>query len=250
MSTHKRFWEIDVLRTVAVAMMVTFHALYLLEFFGIRNTGVLGACPYEFWWCFPRVTGGMFIFLAGVSLTISQARGKRISGFMMRGLKIFGCGMAITLITLLISRTDWVRFGILHFFGIAFILAPFFLGFRFINLIVGVAAMTLGICLQGVSLDLPWLLWLIPHSFTTWDYWPLLPWFGLLLVGMFAGKMSYPEGNRRFPVPEFSNRVTSALTLPGRHPLAAYFAQWPLIIGVLLALYPANVLPYFPPLPF
>jgi len=251
MSTHKRFWEIDLLRTVAIVMMITFHVLYLLNYFNIHHTGVPGM-PYGFWWWFPRVTGGTFIFVAGVSLTITYSRSKRISGFMLRGLKILAWGMGITLITWLISREGYVRFGILHFFGIAFILAPFFLRFRFINLILGAALMAIGIYLGGISFDFPWLLWLglMPRGFWTLDYWPLLPWFGLFLVGMFFGKILYPQGNRRFNIHEFSNPVTSALTLPGRHPLVIYLAQWPIVIGVLLLLFPANVLPYFPHFPF
>ncbi len=249
MSTHKRFWEIDLLRTVAIAMMITFHTLYLLQYFYIHNTGVPGM-PYGFWWWFPRVTGGTFIFVAGVSLTISQARSRTMSSFLLRGLKILAWGMGITLITWLISREGYVRFGILHFFGIAFILAPFFLRFRFINLILGAALMAIGIYLQvqGIYFDFPWLLWLglMPRGFWTLDYWPLLPWFGLFLVGMFCGKMLYPQGNRRFNIHEFNDPVTSALTLPGRHPLVIYLAQWPIVIGVLFALYPDKLLPHLP----
>ena len=246
-STYKRFWEIDLLRTVAIVMMITFHELYLLNYFNIHNTGVPGV-NYGFWWWFPRVTAGTFIFLAGVSLTITYSRGKRMSGFLLRGLKIFGWGMALTLITLLISRTEYIRFGILHFFGIVFILAPFFLRFRFINLILGTALLAAGIYLWGTSFDFPWLLWLglKPHHFYTLDYFPLLPWFGIFLFGMFFGKILYPQGNRRFNIHEFNDPVTSALTLPGRHPLVIYFAKLPIIIGVLLVLYPDKIVPYFP----
>jgi uncharacterized membrane protein len=101
---------------------------------------------------------------------------------------------------------------------------------------------------QRILVDFPWLLWLglMPRGFWTMDYWPLLPWFGLFLVGMFCGKVLYPQGNRQFNIHEFNDPVTSALTLPGRHPLVIYLAQWPVVIGVLLLLFPANVLPYFP----
>jgi uncharacterized membrane protein len=251
--TRRRYWEIDLLRTLAIVMMVTFHSLYLLNYFHIQSTGVPGA--YQgFWWWFPRVTGGTFIFLAGLSLTITRSRGKNMSKFMLRGLEIFGWGMGITLITWLISRTDYVRFGILHFFGIAFVLAPFFLRFRFVNLALGIALVAAGVYLQShnVLVDFPWLLWLglMPHGFYTMDYWPVLPWFGVFLFGMFCGKMLYPRGNRLFSIHEFDDPITSALTFPGRHPLVIYLAQWPAIIGILLLLYPARVLPYFPPFPF
>lgn len=251
-SIYKRFWEIDLLRTVAIVMMITFHVLYLLNYFNIQHTGVPGV-QYGFWWWFPRVTGGTFIFAAGISLTIAYSRSRRTSGFLLRGLKIFTWGMGITLLTWLVARDEYVRFGILHFFGIAFILAPFFLKFRFMNLIVGAALMVVGIYLQYLQeqmilVDFPWLFWLglMPQGFRTLDYWPLLPWLGLFLVGMFFGKILYPQGNRRFNIHEFNDPVTSALTLPGRHPLVIYLAQWPIVIGILLALYPTKVLPYFP----
>jgi uncharacterized membrane protein len=252
-STHKRFWEIDVVRTVAIIIMIVFDVFYVLNYLGIHNTGVPG--PYKgFWWwsSIPNeVNASVFIFLAGVSLTISQARAsKKMSSFMLRGLKIFGWGMVITLLTWLIAPDEYVRFGILHFFGIAFILAPFFLRFRFINLILGAALMALGIYLleQRVFVDFPWLLWLglMPHGFRTIDYFPLLPWFGLFLVGMFGGKMLYPQGNRRFSIPDFSHPVASVLTFPGRHPLVMYIAHWPILIGIIFALYPDKVLPYLP----
>jgi len=133
-------------------MMITFHSLYLLNYFDVYNTGVPGA-QYGFWSWFARMTGGLFIFLAGVSLTITHSESRRISGFLLRGLKIFGWGMAITGITWLISRTGYVRFGILHFFGVAFILAPLFFRFRFINLILGIALLATGVYLWGRSFD-------------------------------------------------------------------------------------------------
>jgi uncharacterized membrane protein len=244
-STHKRFWEIDLLRTVAVTIMIVFDVLFVLNYLGIQNTGVPGPY-YGFWWWITRVNVSVFVFLAGISLTISHSRGKAMTGFMLRGLKIFGWGMVITLLTWLIAPDEYVRFGILHFFGIAFILAPLFLRFRYINLILGVAVMAIGIYLieQRIFVDSPWLLWLMPYSFSTMDYWPLVPWFGLFLVGMFGGKMLYPQGNRSFHIPEFSHPVASALTFPGRHPLVMYIAHWPILIGIMFALFPDKILPY------
>ena len=242
---RNRFWEIDLLRTIAIVGMITFHTLDLLYYFNLYPTNILYG---PWWWSTRAVNAGMFIFLAGVALTITYSRGGKISGFMLRGLKIFGCGMALTLITLLISRTEYIRFGILHFFGIAFILAPFFARFRFINLVLGIALIALRFYLveQGGLVDIPWLLWLVPYGFRTFDYWPLVPYFGIFLVGMFFGKILYPQGNRRVNIHEFNDPVTSALTFPGRHPLVIYLAQWPAIIGILLLLFPANVLPHFP----
>ena len=242
---HKRFWEIDLVRTVAILGLLNFHTHEVLYYFDLIHNPL----RYGVWYWVRLVNAGLFIFPAGVALTIAYSRGKRMSSFMLRGLQIFGLGMVITLLSLLVVPDQYVRFGILHFFGIAFILVPFFLRFRYINLILGAALMAIGIYLleQNVLVDFPWLLWLglRPHHFHTLDYFPLLPWFGLFLVGMFFGKILYPQGNRRFNIHELNDPVTSALTLPGRHPLVIYFAKLPIIIGVLLALYPDKVLPHF-----
>jgi len=245
-----RFWEIDALRTNAILVMIAYHTLLLIDYFGIQQTQQY---LYPRFWLWFTFGGGTFIFLAGVSLTIAYFRSKRTKPFMIRGAKIFALGMGITLVTWLISRPDYVQFGVLHFFGIAFILAPFFLRFRFINLILGISLMILGFYLQSTRFDFPWLFWLglMPHGFgSVMDYMPLLPWFGLFLAGMFFGKILYPQGNRRLHIRDFNNRIVSALTLPGRHPLGIYLAQWPAIVGILLILFPANLRPYFPPLPF
>jgi uncharacterized membrane protein len=243
-SRHKRFWEIDLVRTVALLGLLFFHTRELLYHFDLCAEPLRSGM----WFWIRAANCGLFIFPAGMALIIAYSRGKRMSSFMLRGLKIFGLGMLITLLSLLVVPDEYVLFGILHFFGIAFILAPFFLRFRYINLIVGVALMAVGIYLleQRIFVDFSWLLWLVPYAFRTLDYWPLVPWFGIFLVGMFFGKILYPQGNRRFNIPEFSSPVASGFMLLGRHPLVVYLAHLPILIGIIFALYPDKILPYLP----
>jgi len=246
---QRRFWEIDLARTIAIVLMITFHALYVPYYLGIART--MTVTHLGFWWWFPRLTAaGPFIFLAGLSLPISQTRSKTISSFVLRGIKILALGMLISLLTWLVSRDGYVRFGILHFFGIAFMIGHFFLRFRFINLVLGLALVGTGVYLEvtRIAFDFPWLLWLglRPRGVAMMDYVPLLPWFGFFLLGMFCGKMLYPQGKRRFNILELDDPVTRALTLPGRHPLVLYVAQWPAILGILFLLYPDKLIPYLP----
>ena len=245
----RRLWEIDLARTLAVVLMVTFHALYVPYYLGIAQT--MTVTHLGFWWWFPRLTAaGPFIFLAGLSLPISQTRSKTASSFVLRGIKIFALGVLISVLTWLVSRDGYVRFGILHFFGIAFIIGHFFLRFRFVNLILGLALVGAGLYLEvtRTAFDFPWLLWLglRPRGVGMMDYVPLLPWFGFFLLGMFCSQMLYPQGERRFRMPELDHPLTRALTLPGRHSLVLYVAQWPAILGMLLLLYPDKLIPFLP----
>lgn len=243
---RSRFWEIDLLRTNAIVVMIAYHTILLIDYFGIRQTTQYLYPWFPLWFTFG---GGTFIFLAGASVTIAHSRSRKIWPFVRRGLQIFAMGMGLTLVTWLIPGPDYVQFGVLHFFGIAFMIAPFFLRFRWTNLVLGIALMVIGFYLKEIRFDFPWLFWLglMPHGFgSVMDYMPLLPWFGLFLAGMFFGKILYPQGNRRFDVPDFNDKVVSALTLPGRHPLVIYLAQWPAIIAALLVVFPTYVRPYFP----
>lgn len=241
LGTHRRFWEIDLVRTIALLGLLFFHTRELLYYFDLvvepLRTGV--------WFWIRAANCGLFIFPAGMALTISYSRGKSMSGFVRRGLMLFGLGMLLTVLSLLVVPNQYVRFGILHFFGIAFILVPFFMRFRYINLIIGTVVMAIGtyLIVERIFVDLPWLLWLVPYSFRSLDYWPLVPWFGIFLLGMFFGKILYPQGNRRYNIRELRNPVASGVMLLGRHPLVIYLAHLPVLIGIIFALFPDKILP-------
>lgn len=241
---YKRFWEIDSLRGIAITMMVTFHVLFHLDYFRIADINVQSG----FWWWFARVTAGTFIFLAGLSLTISHSRTQKLSKFCLRGLKVFFWGLAITLVTYIAVGDEYVRFGILHFIGVAIILGYFLARFRFINLILGIACIVGGIYLKGLVFSFPWLLWLglKPENFSTIDYFPLLPWFGVFLLGMFFGKLLYPEGARSFKLKEFNNPATKSLGFLGRHSLLIYLVHQPIALAILFALYYDKMSSYLP----
>jgi len=238
-----RYWEIDVLRGIAVITMILFHTAFDLRFFGIASLEV----STGFWRVLAYATAGTFIFLVGVSLTISHARAEK-SGhafyirYLRRGLVIFTYGLCITAITWILMRPGTVVFGILHFIGAAIIIAPLFFRFRSANLLIGAGAILAGIALAGTEGPL-WLLWLGVHpaAFSSLDYVPLLPWFGLILFGIAAGKQFYPAGVRSFAI-RAEPGMLHPLTLLGRHSLLIYFLHQPIILLALSILAPGQIL--------
>jgi len=228
-----RFAEIDIARFIAILMMITFHILFDLNSFEIYDINV----ETGFLWWFARVIAGSFIFIAGISLTISYSRSRVFRRFLLRGIKIFCWGLAITLVTWLVMRESYIIFGILHFIGIAIILGFFFVRFRLINLGLGAALIVAGVFLMRTSFGFPWLLplGLMPHDFKTADYIPLLPWFGIFLIGICAGNTFYPGGERNFNPWPSAVQVTRPLAFLGRNSLLIYLVHQPLIIGILFA---------------
>lgn len=231
----QRFWEIDFLRGVAIIMMITFHFFYDLNYFGLHRINLSSG----FWWIFARMIAATFILLVGVSLTISYSRVKKLKAkkifkkYFFRGLKIFSYGLLVTLATWIFLKKGFIIFGILHFIGISIILAYPFLKFRFRNLLLGIIFILIGIYIGNFYLNSYWLIWLglTPHYFYTVDYFPIFPWFGVILIGLFLGNMLYPNGKRRLKIPDFSKfSLTKPFCFLGRNALVIYFIHQPILI--------------------
>jgi len=240
---EQRFWEIDFLRGLAIIMMVIFHLLYDLTYFGGYNLNIHSG----FWLYFARATATIFIFLVGVSLTLSFSRSGKIQNsrqklylkYLKRGLRIFSWGLIITLVTWIFLRDGFVLFGILHLIGISIILAYPFLKLRYLNLLLGIAIVSLGIHLNNFTFSFYWLVWLgfVPDHFCTVDYFPIVPWFGVILIGVFFGNLLYPDYTRKFNLWDCSNfKFIGLFCLLGRHSLAIYLVHQPILVTLLYLL--------------
>lgn len=241
---HKgRFWELDLIRGAAVVMMVIFHLAYDLNFFGVYKLDIYSG----FWFCLARITAGLFILLAGVSLVLiaSKTGHKELPiKFFERGIKIFSIGLAITAATYLLIGRGFIIFGILHFIGLSIIIAYPFLGLKKLNVAIGIIIIAAGLYLQNLSFGSPWLLWLglAPSGFYSVDYFPLLPWFGLILIGIYLGDVLYGGYRRSVELQDLSScPFVKPIAFLGRNSLAIYLIHQPLLISALLLLGKASI---------
>jgi uncharacterized membrane protein len=234
----KRFWEIDFLRGIAIIMMIIFHFLFDIYYFNS-----LAFNPHSgFWWGFARIAASIFIVLVGVSLTLSYSRAKQAgtaNGFpkyMKRGLKIFGLGLMISLVTWIFLPSGLIMFGVLHLIGVSVIIAYPFLRYRYLNLTLGAIFILIGIYLSTMTFDFYWLVWLgfMPKAFYTLDYFPIFSWFGVVLIGILIGNTLYKDYIRRFRLPDLSgNPLSKAFCYMGRHSLLIYLIHQPVLITLL-----------------
>jgi uncharacterized membrane protein len=235
-----RFWEIDALRGTAVVAMILYHFSYDLAYFGLFDVGFfrsgLGLNA-------GRLIGGSFIFLAGLSLTLSYRRavssqppGRSLFWkYLWRGVRIFSYGLAITFLTWIFLPKEMIVFGILHLIGASIILAYPFLGLKLPNVALAAACVAAGLYLSGF--DNAWLLWLgTDPGFFMLDYWPIFPWFGVMLLGVFAGNALYGEGRKRSASPAPQPTSTRPLAFLGRHSLLVYLVHQPILLAALLLL--------------
>ena len=233
----ERFWEIDAIRGLAILKILIFNWSFALFYLGIVF--------FEEGLMFQGAAAAVFIFLAGLSLTISYSRVKHLKTekiykkYFSRGIKILSYGLLITIITYFTFPEATIIFGILHFIAFSVILGQFFLKYNKENLYLGIILILVGLYLQTINVDYPWLLWLgfIPKGFSTFDYFPILPWFGITLLGIYFGNSLYDGGKRNFKIPKIENSfIVKVLSFLGRNSLFIYLAHQPLLILILLLL--------------
>src|SRR3989344_3584809 len=239
-----RFWQIDSARGAAVVGMVAYNWLFALVYLGISTFPINEA---QFWW-FARVIGFCFVFLAGLSLSISYAASKNAlpqkylnNKYLLRGLRVFGMGLLITLATYFYDPASTIWFGVLHLIGASILFSIPLMELKGNKTYIGLAATCIlaGIYLQQLTFDFPILLWLgfWPTGWYTFDYFPILPWYGFFLLGILAGK-NYFRGMK--PI-EYVGKFKPAISLFsffGRHSLAIYLIHQPLLLaGIKLGLF-------------
>jgi len=215
----ERFWEIDFTRGIALVMMLVSNFVTDLQFFANYAAFSL------FWWWLARITAFIFVFLVGISLNISYNKAKKegtanFSKFLKRGLFIFGLGLLITVVTYFTIPQAYIRFGVLHLIGLSIILA-----YPFMKLKRG-ASLWAGLSLIVIGLLLP------QPSFVSVDYFPLLPWFGVVLCGLYFGKLWYAKGERKFNLKHELSKKNPICFL-GRNTLWIYLIHQPIFIGIL-----------------
>lgn len=240
-----RFWEIDCLRGFAVILMLIYHFLYDLDFFGLIDVQ-LGSGLFLF---IGRGAASLFILVSGIALSISHSRGliqdskhnskykkESFSKYLKRGYKLFLMGFLLTIITWFFFPEQYIVFGILHFFGVAAVLVYPFLNYRKENLIFGLLFGLIGLYLKQKTFGFSGLLWLgfMPENFRTLDYFPIFPWFGVLLIGVFLGNTIYEGGKRQFKIPYTGqNSFFRALSWTGKYSLPIYFIHQPIFLSLL-----------------
>ncbi len=230
-----RIWEVDVLRGIAIILMVVYHLGFdLQEMSGIRNflgirfdIGSQGIIIAQYFFA------GVFVVLSGISSTLSHDN-------IRRGLKLLAVAILVTIVTYVYSPSMAIHFGILHCLAVSILLyGLLFSRSRWLPAAIG------GVAILGLGLALPSILrgaairfdWLLPFGITSptyssYDYFPLFPWFGIFLVGATLGKTVYASKESLIPLRLPPNPISWA----GRHSLWIYILHQPLLLGILYLL--------------
>ncbi|NLW48035.1 MAG: DUF1624 domain-containing protein [Firmicutes bacterium] len=234
----QRYWELDFLRGIAIVLMVVYHGLVDYSF--VTGSPFLITGIINLLWQDGTVI--LFLLLFGIGTVLSTSKHSSqpkivFKKTIRKSSLLFLWGMIITAITFIFIRKEYVVFGIMHLLGTCTLLQYPLRKLKYLNLILGMIVIILGNYLSGCRFGFTFLIWLgfIPKGgFSSVDYFPILPWYGYILIGVFLGNTLYPNGVSRLRIKDYSGfRIIKFLTFLGRHSLKIYLIHQPLFFALL-----------------
>lgn len=238
----KRFIEIDIIRGLAIVLMIFGHILWDLDYFGVFtiNSGIYSSLQ--------KFVPQMFFLIVGIGIIVSYKRKSLDSNqeknyykhLIFRGLKVFSLGLVLSAFSIIFMPNTPVIFGVLHCIGLSIILSVPFLMLRKYNLIFAAILLIIGFWFSQINIQNPTLLHLIIglHPAEVWtftvDYFPILPWFGIVVLGIAVGGFLYCGDKRRFRIPELEKyKPAKLISWIGQHSLGIYLLHQPIIAGFM-----------------
>lgn len=224
-SEIERIHLLDFIRGVAIVGMVAYHAAFdLAEFFDMRipfwDTEIIKTIRMFF--------ALVFIIISGISTNLSHNP-------IRHGVKILVIALDISIITFFVTPELPIRFGILHFMGVAILMATFFKKALIVlprNIALLLFAFLFLITNQifPINVDSAYLypLGMISNNFISADYYPLIPWIFAFFFGTYLAepllKHQAPRWVYNFKCP-FINSL-------GRHSLWVFLIHQPVLLGL------------------
>ncbi|WP_375138938.1 DUF1624 domain-containing protein [Azohydromonas caseinilytica] len=233
MPLSHRFDRLDALRGFAMVWMAVFHFCFDLNNYRLlepRQNFYLD----PFWTLQRTAIVSLFLFCAGLSQALAQEAGQGGRRFWRRWAQIAGCALLVSAGSWFMFPRSWISFGVLHGMALMLILARALAPLRRGLWPLALAALLLPRFVQSPLFDNRWLNWtgLVTRKPVTEDYVPVLPWLGVLLLGLAAGQWLLAHRREMLggPLP----RAFAPLALLGRWPLSFYMLHQPILIGLIL----------------
>ncbi len=231
-----RLDRLDALRGAAIVWMVAFHFAFDLNHFGLLE-------PRQDFYRDPFWTGqrtaivSLFLLCAGAGQALALQAGQAAPRFWRRWAQVAGCALLVSLGSMLMFPHSWISFGVLHGIAVMLVLARFVaprLGTAVLLALAG-AALLVPLLVQHPFFDTRWTNWvgLSTRKPVTEDWVPLLPWLGVMLVGLAGTRWLLRKRNGGFLAGALP-RAAAPLAFLGRWPLTVYMLHQPLLIGALL----------------
>ena len=223
--SNVRDLSLDLIRGLAIIMMIAFHFIYDLNSFGFSQIPLFTHWLGIAWRCLI-----VFLFLSavGISLVLAHKDHLKFKKFLKR---IFYLGLAALLVsagTFVMFPDGWVYFGILHLIWTSSLIAIVFVNLPKTSLFIALITLIASIFDQpNISL--------ISNIFESYlpvgsvDYYPLFPWLSFVFIGIYLGH--FPQYKKFFSV------RSSWIEMMGRHALLIYLSHQIILFGLVASVF-------------
>ncbi len=241
-ATHRpRFERLDALRGVAVLWMAVYHFCFDLNHLGLlKPRQFFLSDPFWTWQRTCIVT--LFVFCAGLSMAVAVQQGQSWPRFWRRWAQVAFCALLVSAGSAVMFPKSWIVFGVLHGLAVMLLLARLLataLPARPLWWVtVAAAALLLPLWVKHPFFDTRWTHWvgLVTHPPVTEDWVPVLPWLGVMLLGLAVGQWALQRQAPWLAQP-LAPRVQGALrplVLLGQWSLSFYMLHQPVLLGLLM----------------
>ena len=231
--TFHRWPWLDMVRGLAILMMIAFHFCFDLTYWHLADFQLLSDWRWMAW---RSGIVGLFLFIMGMSLVLAAEH--TAAHFWQRLIRVACCAGIISAVSWVMFADRFIYFGILHFVVLASLLGHVLLRLKFLDrrwlwLLLALICLRTAWFPGAEVLDPRTLNWLgmAAHKPQTEDYVPLLPWFGIVLLGMALARSlqhsSYPQCHADVPT------ICQPAVVLGRHSLLIYMLHQPLLMALL-----------------
>ena len=230
----QRFDRIDVLRALAIVWMAAFHFGFDLNYYGLLDPRQ--SFHRDPLWTTQRTCiVSLFLFCAGLGQAVALHAGQGWPRFWRRWAQVAGCAVLVSAGSALMFPRSWIFFGVLHGIAVMLILCRLAAPLRLWLVPLGAVAIVLPRVVQLSAFDHPALRWigLVTHKPVTEDYVPVLPWLGVMLLGLAAGQWLLQH--RLSLLSGAMPAALQPLATLGRWSLSFYMLHQPVLIGAILA---------------
>lgn len=179
---------------------------------------------------------GTFLFTAGASFALAEAWGVSLKTQLARISRILAAALLVTAGSWLAFPNSAIYFGVLHAIAVMSVLLLGMPKGAWPACLLGMATILLGNVYANGLFDQPGLAWIgfMTRKPITEDYVPILPWFGICLIGY--GLTHEMVRRRLFKTLEQVQPRPRFLVWMGRHSLAIYLLHQPVLLGILIPL--------------
>lgn len=224
---------LDVARGFAIFLMFVYHFSYDLNYFGYIQQHFT---QDPFWISFRTLIVSLFLTIMGISLYLASYRGLRKKRFRQRLFLLIFYAALVSFGSWTMFPNAMIQFGILHFIAVASVLGLLFIRLGIANLFLGITLIILSQVIHLPVFDQPALQWIgfTTHLPVAVDYVPLLPWFGVVLIGLYLGQVLSLRPKKSVLIQwRAKHPINKLLSLGGRYSLHIYMLHQPLFLGIL-----------------